>query len=258
MLFGRLGGPGERRVVVETHSDGPNAVEDNGHVPILAIARYFASLPRRCRPGPMEFVFSTAHFYQRLDTGEGLSVLEQYAERLNRAYDRGKLALVLVLEHLGAREWEAVPRGADQPSLTLRKTGRSEPSSTFVSESRLLVDTLSGIIRERDIRRSLLLQGTTLPDDSHVPPWCSFGGEGTPYMRQLLPTVAFITSPWPLFAPGYGMRELIDFELLRRQSLMFNDFLLRVRGASQDAIAGTYTQYRAERAAGKPTCSEVG
>jgi hypothetical protein len=73
-------------------------------------------------------------------------------------------------------------------------------------------------------------------------------------MRHLLPRVAFITSPWPLFAPGYRMNELIDFKLLRRQALMFNDFLLRLRGASQEAIAGKCTQYRAERAAGKPTC----
>jgi hypothetical protein len=42
------------------------------------------------------------------------------------------------------------------------------------------------------------------------------------------------TSRRPLFAPG--------------------DFLLRMRGASQDAITGEHTRYRAERAAGNPTC----
>jgi hypothetical protein len=254
MLIGRLAGPGKRGVVVETHTDGTNALEENGHSPILAIARYFASLPRRCRPGPMDFVFPTAHFYQRIDDATGLTVLDQYASRLDRAYDRGEVALVLVLEHLGAHEWEAVPRGGGLPGLTLRRTGLSEPSTTFVTESPFLVDTLGDLTVERDLRRSLLLKGTALPDNTHVPPYCSFGGEGTPYLRHLIPTVAFITSPWPLFAPGYSMKALIDFDLLRRQSLMFNDFLLRLRGAPQAAIAGEYTRYRAERAAGKPTC----
>jgi len=45
---------------------------------------------------------------------------------------------------------------------------------------------------------------------------------------------------------------------LRRQSLMFNDFLLRLRGASQEAVAGKYAEYRAQREAGKPTCYDAG
>jgi len=256
-LVGRLPGPGGRRVVVETHSDGMNAVWDNGHVPILAIARYFAALPRHCRPGPMEFVFTTAHLYQRLDGHSHGAGDELYARKMDAAYDRGKVSLILALEHLGAREWEAVPRGGGLPGLTIRKTRLSEPSTTFITESEFLVDTLDEIVRGRNIERSLLLKGTALADDSHVPPYCSFGGEGTPYMRHLLPTVGFVTSPWPLFNPGYGL-ELIDFELLRRQSLMFNDFLLRLRGASQEAIAGKYAEYRAQREAGKPTCYDTG
>ncbi len=73
-------------------------------------------------------------------------------------------------------------------------------------------------------------------------------------ISHLIPTVAFITSPWILFDPHYGLGA-IDFRLLRQQTLMFSDFLLRLRGASQDTIAGAYTQYRQERAQGKPTCA---
>jgi hypothetical protein len=98
------------------------------------------------------------------------------------------------------------------------------------------------------------MKGTALADDSHVPPYCSFGGEATPYEQHLIPSVGFITSPWILFDPGYGLKS-IDFGLLRRQTLMFSDFLLRLRGVPQDAIAGAYTKYRQERAQGKPTCA---
>ncbi len=252
-IIGHLPGPGKRRFVVETHSDGMNAVWDNGNVPILAIAHYFAKLPKRCRPGPMEFLFTTAHLYQRLDPSQHGAGDSEYAKVLDRDYDRGTVGLVLTLEHLGARDYEAVPRGGGLPGLTLVKTRTTELSTTFVSESDFLVNTLEQLIQARDVRRSLLMKGTALADDSHVPPYCSFGGEATPYEQHLIPSVGFITSPWILFDPGYGMSS-IDFRLLRRQTLMFGDFLLRLRGASQDSIAGAYTQYRQQRAQGKPTC----
>jgi hypothetical protein len=253
-LVAKLAGPGRGRVVVETHSDGVNALWDNGSVPILAIARYFAAQPRRCRPGPMEFVLTTAHLYQRLDGHSHGAGDELYARRLDKAYDHGTVKLVLALEHLGAYEWEAVPRGGGRPGLTLRRTNRSEPSTTFVTESRFLVSTLERAVKRRDVERSLLLKGTALADASHVPPYCSFGGEGTPYMQHLIPTVAFIAAPWTLFSSGYGL-EQIDFGLLRRQTLQFTDLLLQIRGVPQAKIAGKYTGYRQERKRGKETCA---
>jgi hypothetical protein len=253
-LVAKLDGPGRRRVVVETHSDGVNALWDNGSVPILAIARYFSRLPRRCRPGPMEFVLTTAHLYQRLDGHSHGAGDELYARKIDRAYDQGTVKLVLALEHLGAYQWDAVPRGGGLPGYTLERTDLSEPSTTFVTESPFLVGTLERAIKRRNVERSLLLKGTALADDSHVPPYCSFGGEGTPYMRHLIPTVGFIAAPWTLFDAGYGL-EQIDFRLLRRQTLQFTDFLLELRGVSQAKIAGKYTQYRRERKQGKAVCA---
>lgn len=253
-LVAKLDGPGRRRVIVETHSDGVNALWDNGSVPMLAIARYFAKLPRRCRPGPMEFVLTTAHLYQRLDGRSHGAGDELYARQIDRAYDRGTVALVLALEHFGAYEWEALPRSGGRPGLTLRRTNRTEPSTTFVTESAILVSTLQRAVKRRNVERSLLLKGTALADDSHVPPYCSFGGEGTPYMRHLIPTVGFITAPWTLFSSAYGL-EQIDFGLVRRQTLQFTDFLLGLRGVPQSKIAGKTTGYRKERKRGKATCA---
>ena len=123
-----------------------------------------------------------------------------------------------------------------------------------MTESPFLVSTLERAIKRRNVPRSLLLKGTALPDDSHVPPYCSFGGEGTPYMRHLIPTVGFIAAPWTLFDAGYGL-EQIDFALLRRQTLQFTDFLLGLRGVSQARIAGEYARYREERRNGKAVCA---
>ena len=41
---------------------------------------------------------------------------ELYARKLDKAYDRGTVKLVLALEHLGAYQWDAVPRGGGCPA----------------------------------------------------------------------------------------------------------------------------------------------
>ena len=51
------------RIVFASHTDGMNAVWDNGPTAILALAQYFASLPLECRSRTIEFAFTTAHLY---------------------------------------------------------------------------------------------------------------------------------------------------------------------------------------------------
>src|SRR4051794_39697070 len=65
-VLATLPGASPQRLVIDSHTDGTNAAEDNGPVAMVAIARYFAKLPPACRPRTLQFAFSTAHFYQRV------------------------------------------------------------------------------------------------------------------------------------------------------------------------------------------------
>ena len=102
---------------------------------ILALARALAHLPQACRPRTIEFAFPTAHFYQRVASPDlrhgGAGVL---ARGLDRGYDRGRVAAVVVLEHLGAPEERAVPRPG-HPGRVLRPTGRPELTQVFATPS---------------------------------------------------------------------------------------------------------------------------
>ncbi len=49
-------------IVVNTHTDGPNATEENGGVGILALAKYFSKLPKSARQRTMVFPLTTGHF----------------------------------------------------------------------------------------------------------------------------------------------------------------------------------------------------
>jgi hypothetical protein len=241
-----LPGASPERFVLESHTDGMNAIWDNGPIAILQLARYFAKQPMECRPRTLQFVFTTGHMYQRLVGGidRGGSA-EQYAKQLDKDYDQGSVALIFTIEHLGAREYAAVPRTDGGPGRVLRKSGRSEMSTMFAGESPVLIDAIVRAIASRDVRRSYLLRGSDAPAPT-IPFHNSFGGEGTAYQQHLLPTISLVTGPWTLYNPAFGM-EAIDGALMRKQSLVFADLIEGLAGTPAPALAGAYPGYRTLR-----------
>jgi hypothetical protein len=244
-LVATLAGASDEKIVVESHTDGMNAVWDNGPIAMLAMTEHFAALPRECRPRTLEFAFTTSHLYQRLDPPARDGGAEQYAQELDRTYDEGKLALVVAMEHLGAREYAALPR-VGGPGRVLAPTGLSETTAIFIGESPVLVEQVARAVIAHDLQRTIALRGADLPG-LHLPPHHSFGGEGTPYHNHLLPTVALVTGPWTLYNPAFGM-EAIDGALLRNQSLTFTDLIHSVAAIPREALAGAYLGQREARA----------
>ena len=244
-IIGKLPGQSDERIVFASHTDGMNAVWDNGPTSILALAEYLAKLPVSCRPRTFEFVMSTAHLYLSENGAHN------YAhDELDPGYDKGSVAFVIALEHLGAREFWRFPR-KNGPGFELRATGRSEPFVTFSHESPASVTALSSSIIERDLRRTWLLRGADAPQLG-FPPHRSYGGEGGAYHGELLPTLAGITGSNTLYNPAFGLDELIDFELMRRQTMAFGDTALKLQRLPREVIAGADTVYRAGRGATQP------
>ena len=255
MVLATLPGMSRQRLVVESHTDGANAVWDNGPVAMIAMAQYLARLPRTCRPRTVEFAFTTGHLYQRL---RGTSVrdgsAELLAEQLDRDYDRGTVAGVIAVEHLGARQYEPVARADGGPGHVLQQTGLPELTLVGVTDSTPLVRAVSAVVRRHDLRRTALIEGADLAG-AHVPPHCTLGGEGTSYDKHLLPTVGVIAAPATLYDPSFGL-EGIDFGEMRAQMLALTDLTLALGRLDRAAIAGKITQYRAQRRQGAAGCPE--
>ncbi len=246
MLLATLRGRSPQKLVVESHTDGVNAVWDNGPIVMLAMARYLSGLPLACRPRTVQFAFTTGHLYQTKSSAKWL------AKRLDRQYDEGRVAGVLAVEHFGARAYDPVPR-TDGPGVEMRATGRHEVLAVGVTESSRLREAVARHVR--DIMPAAVIPGLDPPDPKRVPEYCSFGGEGGPYNQRLIPTVGAISGPDVLFAPAFGM-EAIDFPFMRRQSLAFTNLLLEMGRMSRTAIAGRVRDQRRRRAAGAPGCDE--
>jgi hypothetical protein len=254
-LIATVRGKSRQRLVVDSHTDGTNAVEDNGPITMLAMARYLAGMPKACRAKTVQFAFVTGHFYQHL-LGPGEirdGGAEQVAAKLDRQYDGGTVGAVMVIEHLGAYQYDAVPRRDGGPGKELVRSDRHELALVPVTNSVPLREATVGMVKRYKLDPTAVIMGADVPSEDRVPHYCSFGGEGSPYERHLLPTVATIAAPNVLFDPAFGT-EAIDFGYMHRQSLGYTDLLMEMSGMSRTELAGDVIGMRAERAAGTPTC----
>lgn len=231
----------DERINIASHTDGMNAVWDNGPIAILGLAKYFASLDPACRPRTIQFAFTSAHLYLS-EVGA-----EKLAEELDAAYDERTVAFAVAIEHLGAKEFLGAPReDPGLPGQRLAPSGKSELFAVFVHESPVTLQAVMRSVVGRDLHRTFVLRGADAPA-VRFPPHVSYGGEGGPYHQHLVPTVAAITGPATLFKPAFTQGELLDPELMRRQTMAFGDVVLRLGGVPRELIAGADTAYRIGR-----------
>ncbi|MEA2386614.1 MAG: hypothetical protein QOJ22_788, partial [Thermoleophilaceae bacterium] len=251
-VLATLPGTSPQRLVIDSHTDGTNAAEDNGPVAMIAIARYLSKLPAACRPRTVQFAFSTAHFYQRpAGPDERDGGAEQLAKRLDADYDKGTVSAVVVLEHLGAIEYDEFDRKTG-PGSRLAPTGLRAIQFAAVTPSPPLVQAVQDVVQSYDMQRTIILQGADAPGNT-VPQHCSFGGEGTPYAKHLLPTVGVIAAPQSLYDPAFGL-EGIDFDVMHSEVLGWTELINRMGAMSQPEVAGKVEVERQQRAAGAEEC----
>lgn len=217
-LVATLPGAGPETIVVASHTDGMNPLWDNGPLAMLALARHFAALPVACRPRSLEFAFTTAHLYLSEHGAD------RYAESLVPLCDT--VSAVLVLEHLGANEFLAVPR-ADGPGRVLVPSGLPELTFVFATPTATILDAAASAVVRHDLQRVAVVPFTA----------GIANGEGKAYASRGFPTLAAIAAPWTLRSPAFGM-ETVDVEAMRRMTLAFRDVVVELQEPSRAAISG--------------------
>jgi hypothetical protein len=243
-VIATLPGRSAQKIAIFANTDGNSWVQENGVAGMLALGRYYASLPISCRPRTLELGFTTAHDAIVEDGAY------RYGKQLDRQYGQGKLSFAFGLEHLGTRELLPTGEGA---SRRLAFTGKGDPFLFAAGDSDALRRAAVAATKRRKLDRTAVLRGVGIPNEAQAPPICSMGGLGTFPQRALIPTLAMISGPWTLYDPAFGSRA-IDFKRMRSQLLAAGDAVLALDGVSQKQIDGDYTEYRKQRAQGKPGC----
>ena len=141
--------------MLAANTDGNSWVQENGVIGMLAFARYYAKLPKRCHPRTLELVFSSAHDGYRDD---GLNP-EHYP------LDKKRIAFAFTIEHLGTREILPTGEGA---ARHLKFTGRADPALFGAGDSEVLRQTAVAATKRRNLPRTAVLKGLAVPNDE---PW---------------------------------------------------------------------------------------
>jgi hypothetical protein len=195
-------------VMLLTHTDGQNAVEENGVPAILAMARRLSLLPRRQRRRDVLVLLSAVHMASHEAAVHTDVFLREHPDV------GGRVAAALAPEHLGATEWVDDPvTGVHGP------TGRPECAAVPVGNSAVLTRLAVEELAASDLTRTSVL----------APYAGGLYGEGTGPYKVGIPTVGLITGPTYLLQvePGGGLDKL-DPALVRRQTAFLNRLLSRM------------------------------
>lgn len=184
-------GTGES-LIVNTHTDGPNATEENGALGLLALARYFAGRPRR---RDLYFVLVTGHFQLPQFTTTAFTTVprpevgsDATSIWLADHQDRWRTALAgLTVEHLGCTRWGNDATGAYGPR------GGNEWGATYTCQKQSSSAT-------GNLEQAAYLGAVAAVNRS---------GLGNSPVVTLQPTPLYLGEGAPLYAAGLGTVSLV-------------------------------------------------
>ena len=228
-VWGRLKGSGNtgQNIILNTHTDGPNATEENGGLGLLALARHLAALPSRNRD--MYFALVTGHFqlpqFSRTIVNLAHPEVGQGAVStwmLDHPHIWQAAVLGVTAEHLGATMWTDDPETGQYVSA-----GGSEWSTTYTMPR----DILSLVNAEQDAYLTAVaaVNASGWPDYpvATVRPGTlpAYFGEGSSLYAAGLGTVSLCPSPTYLLQAGDTQQpQLLDLDKLD-QRLMYGQIL---------------------------------
>src|SRR5579871_560650 len=185
-------------IIVNTHTDGPNATEENGGLGILALAKYFSRVPKSERKRTIVFPLTTGHFAGPwVPSMRG--IIQKYPDLIKKA------VAALTVEHLGCKEW------ADDSSFRYKATGENEWAVAITecaSTGNILVEALQGSGDRK----------TAVVNPVHG----GWLGEGGGLARAGVPTIGYIPQPNYLLAgPANGCIDKLSPERLHSEIEVF-------------------------------------
>ncbi|MBQ8764004.1 MAG: hypothetical protein IJZ07_07860 [Clostridia bacterium] len=195
-------------VIVNTHTDGTNCVEENGPIALLQLMKNMKDQePERTHI----FVFTTGHFrlphFEDIRTGAFQSAsrwLAMHRELWDGKGDHFKCVANLTLEHLGCMEWRDIDG-------EYKHTGRQEVELVYTGNDfmdKLYIDT----VKERKNIRTMTLRGHNA---LHF-------GEGQNFFTMRIPEISLVPAPYYLcVVSDTHEMEKFDIDLMTEQTETF-------------------------------------
>jgi hypothetical protein len=183
-LVATLPGATGEVLIVNTHTDGQNAFEENAGIACVALAKHFAAMPRSARQRTLVFSCVTGHF-----SGGGQPQTQGFIDDHPDVIK--KAAAAITIEHFGSQEWNDDASG-------YHYTGQVEMAAIFHSQTPIFQPAIESLQATNLVRSELLR-----------PAAVTFFGVGASLHQKGVPSVAFIAGPNYLLALD-GDRGHID------------------------------------------------
>lgn len=206
-------------VIVNTHTDGTNCVEENGPIALLELMRSMKdTVPERTHI----FLFTTGHFrlphFEDIRTGAFQSASRWLAVHRDLWDGKGqhfKCVANLTIEHLGCLEWRDIDgeyKYTGKPEIDLVYTGNK-----FMDK--LYIDT----VKDRKTVRTMTLRGHNA---LHF-------GEGQNFFTMGIPEISLVPAPYYLcvVSDSHEM-EKFDIDLMTEQTETFAKLIEKIEKIS--------------------------
>lgn len=159
-------------MLVTTHTDGANVVQENGGLGLLALARYFSKVPRGSRRRTLVFALTTGHY-----AGAYVPSIRGWMD--NHPDIVKRTAASLTIEHLGCREW------LDDATAKFVATGKDDMCYAVAAlepMGKLMLEALQGSADRR------VGVGKPTPKGRYL-------GEGGNLSRAGIPAIGYFAGP---------------------------------------------------------------
>lgn len=193
-------------VIINTHTDGTNALEENGHIAIISYARHLLRQPPK---RTTVLVFVTGHMHQPAFSTRGRATrrwLDDHMEFWSGGDGNNMTAVASTcVEHLGALEWSE-----DLSNNTYFPTGQLADEILYANTP----ETLALLQQHWNGARDGFLRVS-----NPITKGVQFG-EGQPLTDVGIPNVSLVTSPLYTVATmprDFDERDLIDIPAMKRQ-----------------------------------------
>jgi hypothetical protein len=211
------GATADEVMLVTTHTDGANVVQENGGLGLVALARYFAKVPQASRKRTLVFALTTGH-YAGAYVPSIRGFMEQHPDLVRRA------AASLTIEHLGCREW------LDDAAMRFAATGKDDMCFAVAEREpmgRLMVDALQG---SGDRRVGV---GKPTPKGRYL-------GEGGNLSRAGIPAIGYFAGPTYLnMAAADGCISKLSKPHMHAQIAMFAKLLHQIDAVDAADLKGS-------------------
>ena len=209
----------KENVIINTHTDGTNCIEENGPIALLELMRNMKDTELQ---RTHMFVFTTGHFrlphFEDIRTGAFQSAsrwLAMHRELWDGKGEHFKCVANLTIEHLGCLEWRELDG-------EYKYTGKSEIDLVYTGNKymdKLYIDT----VKERKTVRTMTLRGHNA---LHF-------GEGQNFFTMGIPEISLVPAPYYLcvVSDSHEM-EKFDIDLMTEQTETFAKLVKKIENIS--------------------------